>query len=96
MKRNETMLLGEVMRQYFDEEPDLHEHLLEMRTLELLPSVLGSLYKYVGKAHVQDAVLYLQVYSASFKHSLHEGREVLRQRLNEELGIELLREVRLR
>lgn len=95
MKRNETIVLGDVMRQYFDEEPDLHEHLLEMRALELLPHVLGSLYKYVGRASVCDAILTLQVFSASMKHSLHEQRGLLLERLNKELGVELLREVRI-
>lgn len=95
MKRTESLVLADVMQQYFGQEPDLHEHLLEMQAMELLPNILGPIYKYVANASIQDTVLQLQVHSASVKQSLMMQRNLLLRRINEELGIELIREVRI-
>lgn len=95
MKRTESLALSEVIQQYFGEEPELHEHLLEMRVAELISEVLKPIQKYIGKSYVKDSVLYLQVFSSSVKQTLLIERNTLIRRMNDALGIELIREVRI-
>lgn len=95
MKRSETISLYQAFRDLMEEEPELYEHMLEEQALELLPKIFGSLYKYISEPSIKDAVLYLRTYSAAVKQGLLIDKMALVRRINDELGVELLRDLKL-
>lgn len=95
MNRDETLSLAQLMRRMLEEEPDMHEHLLEIRAREVLPEILGGLYKTIGRVDIREGVLYMQVHSAGVKHALTLERGKFIRRINDAVQAELIREIKL-
>lgn len=93
MKRSETLRLSEAFRLLLNEEPDVHEHLLEMNALECLPQLLGEVYQYITQVHIKDGVLHLKVYSTPVAKGIILEKHSLVRRINESIGAELLRDI---
>lgn len=95
MQKSHTLRLGQYLGRLWDEEPDMHEHILEQRALELLPRLLGPAMTHILRYSIQDGTLSLQPRSAIARQVISMQRTDLIQRINEAVGVELVRELRL-
>lgn len=96
MRRSKTISLAEAMQDYI-KEMKIGPKLKEI-------SVLGSWEIMVGKAissrtskvYVKDGVLYVHLNSSIVKNELMMIREALREKLNNQVGEEVIKEIVLR
>lgn len=93
MKRSETLQIADAFREYLDEEPEVHERLLETQAQKCLPLILGDVSKYISQSSISNGILYLQIYSASVARGIVLGKTSLITRINEYIGAELLRDI---
>lgn len=93
MKKSQIQEVGQVIRAWLEEEPVMHEHLLEVEALDQLPNVLGPLYSFLGKSRLNDGVLYLTFNSSVVRTQLSSCKAELIQRLNTSVKAELIREI---
>lgn len=96
MKRSETVSIGEAFRHLLSEEPEMHERLLEMQAIQALPRIFGAMHRYLGTCTIQSGILYMQVHSGAIKQSIMLDKSILVERINQEIGAELLRDIVLR
>ncbi len=96
MKKSEPIRLGELLDRWITEEPEIHEKLMETKLLQRLPEVLASYDRYVAGAYVSDGVLHLKIHSSAVRGHLLMLRNDLLIRLNELVGVELLRDIDIR
>ncbi|WP_282917991.1 DUF721 domain-containing protein [Porphyromonas macacae] len=96
MRRAEPQRLGDVLDEWLTNEPELHERLMEAKLLQILPTAVGPFEKFIAKKYVRDGILYLRMHSAAARQQLMTIREELRQKLNEQVGVELLRDIDIR
>ena len=91
MKRSETINFREALANLWDEDPEMHEQLLEHRALDHLPILLGSLSRWVGETRIDDGVLRIRTISPIARQELNLRLNTLRQQLNSHLQAELIR-----
>lgn len=95
MKRQNTESLGAVIMQLLREQ-GLEKPLLEHRVIEAWPRLLGTtVAHYTGKMEVKDGVLYVRIQSAALRHELFLCRLKLVEKLNAEVGADVLSDIRL-
>lgn len=95
MKRIEPKLFSSFVDDWLAEEEDLHEHLLEVALLEKLPIILKPYEKFIANYYLKDSVLTIKIRSSVVKEQLTMHKEQLKALLNKEVGVELIREIRL-
>lgn len=95
MKKSPTMRLGEFIGRLWDEDPDMHEHILEQRAIELLPRILGPAMAHISRYSIQDGTLSLQPRSSIARQVITMQRADLIRRINEAVGAELVRELHI-
>lgn len=93
MKRSETVSLREAFDQFLSEEPDFHEHLLEMKALSVLPELFGLAWQQVVSTRIENGTLYIRTYSSAIKHSLMLDKQGFIARINTKIEAELLRDL---
>lgn len=95
MNRSETLPLSEVFKRMLEEEPDIHEHLLEAKALSLLPTIFGPMYRYIGSCQIQNGILFVEIFSGAVKQAILLDKATLLSRINQEIGAELLRDLEI-
>ncbi len=96
MKRQNTQSVGAVIAQVLREN-GLEKPLLEHRLIEAWPTLMGSLVqKYTGTIEIQNGVLIVQIKSAALRQELFIARHQLVERLNNEVGADIITDIRLR
>lgn len=95
MDRSETLSIEACFNKLLEEDPELHEGLLEQRTLAYLPRYFGSAYQDIQKAYIKDGVLCILTYSPSLRQILLLERNTIIRHLNDTIQAELLHELRL-
>ncbi len=93
MKQSEIQEVSRVIRSWLEEEPQIHERLLEVEALNALPKALGPLCQYIGRSRIHDGVLYLTFNSSVVRSQLAAGKQELATRINGIIGAELIREI---
>lgn len=93
MKRSETISLREAFNQFLSEEPDFHEHLLEVKVLSVLPEFFGHTWKQIVGTRIEHGTLYIRTYSSAIKHSLMLDKQAFITRINAKIEAELLRDL---
>lgn len=84
MKRRNTQKLGEVLRDFFEDNTELYEKMLEIRVQRAWGEVLGPMVmKYTRNIYVKDRVLYVSLTSSVLRSELTLCRERLVKSLNE-------------
>jgi len=95
MRRQNTEQVGAVIAQFLREQ-GLEKPMLEHRLLQAWPSLMGPLVaKYTGKIEVKNGVLIVQITSAALRQELFIARHQLVDKLNQEMGVELINDIRL-
>lgn len=84
MKRKNTQMIGEVLRDIFEENTELYEKILEIRIKRAWGVVLGDMVlQYTRNLYVKDKVLYVSLTSSVLRNELTLCRERLVKSLNE-------------
>lgn len=95
MRRQNTQHISQVL-QLFLRENGLEKPFLEHKLVELWPKVLGSMVqRYTRKVEINDGVLYAYITSAALRQELFLCRFQLVEKLNNEVGAEIIKDIRL-
>lgn len=97
MIRKNSQTLGEVLRDFFDDNVALREKILEIRIQRAWGEVLGPMVmQYTQNVFIRDKVLYVSLTSAVLRSELCMCRERLVVSLNKYAGAEVIRDVVIR
>lgn len=90
MKRNNTKLVGDVIRQLLRQE-GLETPLNEYRLVESWKDVVGpDIYKYTTNLYIKNQILYVHLSSSVLRQELMMGREMLVRNLNAHVGAQVI------
>ena len=97
MKRNNTQKLGELLRDFFEDNTELYEKMMEIRSRRAWQEVLGPMVlQYTRNVYVKDKVLYVSLTSSVLRSELVLCREKLVKSLNDYAGSQVIRDIVIR
>ena len=106
MKRKNTQAIGEVLRDFFEDNTELYEKILEkkkqdgileIRVERAWKEVLGPMVmQYTRNIYVRDHILYVSLTSAVLRSELTLCRERLVKSLNEYAGATVIHDIIIR
>ncbi len=97
MRRKNTESIGEVLRQYFDENPFIKRKIAENRAVSGWKALLGkSATNYTTSIYLRNGVLYVQLSSAVLRSELLMAKDMLKKKLNEYAGMAVIDDIVLR
>jgi len=97
MKRNNTQKLGELLRDFFEDNTELYEKMMEIRIRRVWQEVLGPMVlQYTRNVYVKDKVLYVSLTSSVLRSELVLCREKLVKSLNDYAGSQVIRDIVIR
>ena len=97
MKRNNTQKLGELLRDFFEDNTELYEKMMEIRIRRAWKEVLGPMVlQYTRNVYVKDKVLYVSLTSSVLRSELVLCREKLVKSLNDYAGSQVIRDIVIR
>lgn len=95
MKYKNIVTIGEAIVQFLREEK-LEKSFLEHKLVEAWPRVLGNaVARYTGKIEINNGVLFVHITSSALRQELFLARFRLVKKLNEEVGAEVISDIRL-
>lgn len=84
MQRRNTQTLGEVLRDFFEDNTELYEKMMEIRVQRAWGEVLGpTIMRYTRNIYVRDKVLHVSLTSSVLRSELTLCRERLVKSLND-------------
>lgn len=87
--------IGELIANFI-QGSELEQPLLERKVLALLPKVLGqTVAQYMSDSEVKKGVLYIHIRSAALRSQLFDVRYELVRKLNDEVGVSIIKDIRL-
>lgn len=90
MKRNNTELIGDVIRQFLRQE-GLETPLNEYRLVDAWKDVVGPvILKYTTNIYIKNQTLYVHLSSSVIRQELMMGREMLVRNLNAQVGSQVI------
>ena len=93
MKRNNSQKLGDLLRDFFEENSDLYDKMMEIRIQRSWKEVLGPMVmQYTRTDYVRDKVLYVYLTSSVLRSELILCREKLVKSLNEYAGSSVIKD----
>ena len=96
MRRNKTMSLSEALKEYRSA-MNIENRLKEVSLLNSWEDIAGrAIAKRTSKVYIKDGKLYIHLISPVVREELSMVKEELRDRLNEDAGEELVKEIILR
>lgn len=97
MKRKNTQTIGEVLRDFFEDNTELYEKMLEIRLQRGWGEVLGPMVlHYTRNIYIKDRVLYVSLTSSVLRSELTLCKDRLLRSLNEYAGSSVIRDIILR
>lgn len=94
MIRKKEQKLGFLL-QHFLREQGLETPLNEYRAVQMWPEIVGpAISRYVGKVFIKNCIMYVQIRSAALRENLTHQRTVLAQRVNQQIGAQVVNEIR--
>lgn len=97
MKRKNTQTLGEVIRDFLEENKSLREKIYISRVERAWTEVLGTMVmQYTRNLYVKNRVLYVSLSSSVLRSELSLSRERLVKSLNEHAGAEVIDDIVIR
>ncbi len=97
MKRNNTQSIGEILRDFFEDNTELYEKIMEVRISRIWSRLLGPMSnQYTRQLYVRDRILYIYLNSAVLRSELLLSKEHLKASLNKEIGSAYLFDVVIR
>jgi predicted nucleic acid-binding Zn ribbon protein len=97
MKRTNALCIGEILNDFYKQNPQLWQKLLEIRIQRAWGEVLGSMIRQSTRnLYVKNRVLYVSVNSSVLRNELLMNRKRLLKSLNEYAGAEVIRDIVIR
>jgi Dna[CI] antecedent, DciA len=97
MIRRNTQKLGDILRDFFEDNTELYEKILEIRIKRAWGEVLGPMVlQYTRNIYVRDHILYVSLTSSVLRSELVLCRERLVKSLNEYAGSPVLKDIVIR
>lgn len=91
MKRRSTQKLGEVLRDFFEDNTELYEKILEIRVQRGWKELLGPMVmQYTRNIYVRDRVMYVSLTSSVLRSELVMCSDRLLKSLNEYAGSSII------
>jgi len=96
MRRSKTISLAEAIKDYINE-MKLGGKLSEVGTINSWEEIVGkAISSHTTRIYIKDHVLYVHLNSSVVRNELLMLREVLKEKLNEKAGAEIVKEIVLR
>lgn len=97
MKRVKAQSIGEILREFFAQNPEIGRRLDEVRIVHAWREMLGpGVSQATREAYVRGATLHVVLDSAVLRSELMMWRDRLVRTLNERVGTDVIREIRFR
>ncbi|MDH6534009.1 DUF721 domain-containing protein [Parabacteroides sp. 52] len=97
MKRKNAQTIGEVIRDFFEENQVLREKIFETRVEQAWAEVLGPMVmQYTRNIYVKNRILYVSLSSSVLRNELVLSRERLIKSLNDHAGAQVINDVVIR
>ncbi|MDR2389255.1 MAG: DUF721 domain-containing protein [Tannerellaceae bacterium] len=97
MKRRNTQTIGEVLKGFLEEHPELHEKILEIRVQRGWGEILGPMIRqYTRNIYIKNHVLYVSLTSSVLRNELTLNREKLIKSLNDYAAAEVIHDIVIR
>lgn len=97
MKRNNSQKLGDLLRDFFEDNSELYDKMMEIRIQRSWKEVLGPMVmQYTRTVYVRDKVLYVYLTSSVLRSELILCREKLVKSLNEYAGSSVIKDIVIR
>jgi len=96
MRRSKTISLAEAMEDYI-KEMNLGEKLRETGIINSWEEIVGkAISSRTTRLYIRDQILYVYLNSSVVRNELLMLREVLKEKLNQKAGIEVIKDIVLR
>jgi hypothetical protein len=97
MKRKNTQPIGEVLKNFFDDNAELYEKMLEIRIQRGWGEILGPMIlQYTRNLYVKNHVLYVSLTSSVLRSELILSRDKLLKSLNDYAGSTVIHDIVIR
>lgn len=97
MKRVNAQSIGDILREFFTQNPEIGRRLDEVRIVHAWREVLGpGVAQATHEVYVRGATLHVVLDSAVLRSELMMWRDRLVRTLNERVGTDVIREIRFR
>lgn len=93
MKRIEPTLISDAITQLYENNPDFHEKILEVKAKGICENYFKDIMRYICKIEITDSVLRIYVNSPNMRQYIMIDRDLIIDNINESLGVCLIREV---
>lgn len=71
MRRTNVQPIGEILRDFFEDNPEIYEKIMEVRIERTWPKILGPMaQQYTSLMYVRDRILYVYMKSAVLRTEL--------------------------
>ena len=91
MKRTNSQPIGKILEAFFEDNPHMADKLAETRVINYWNNEMGqAISRYTGDLFVKNRVLYVQLKSAVLKNELMMHREQMIEKLNREVGRQVI------
>jgi predicted nucleic acid-binding Zn ribbon protein len=96
LRRSKTISLAEALQDYI-REMNLGDKLREVSVVESWESIVGkAIATRTTKVYIKDGILFVHLSSSIVRNELMMLREALREKLNNQAGTELIKEIVLK
>ncbi len=94
MKRTNTQILSEVLKDFFKENPHINRKISETRLINAWGTVLGkATVRYTENIYIKNNTLYVSLSSAVLRNELSMCRADLINKLNQEAGMKVIENI---
>jgi hypothetical protein len=96
MRRSKTISLADAIQDYI-KEMNLGDKLREISVLDSFETIIGkAISSRISRVYIKEGVLYIYLKSSIVRNELMMIREVLKEKLNEKAGSEVIKEIVLK
>lgn len=96
MQKRNTQLLGEILRDIFEDNTEVYEKMMEVRIQRAWGEVLGpTIMRYTRNLFVRNNVLHVSLMSSVLRNELMLCRERLVDSLNEYAGAKVISDIEI-
>lgn len=94
MKRQNSQALGEVLKDFFQENEQLYEGILEKRAEKAWGELFGPyIMQYTSSLYIKNHVLYVSLSSAVLRNELSLSREKLIKSINDHVKADIVHSI---
>lgn len=95
MERSKTQTVNELFGNLLEQEPDLHEGLLEQKALLFFKEQLGDYLRDIVNIHITNGTIYIRTYSNALRQTIELSRTDFIKEINEHIGAQLIEHIKV-